>query len=323
MRVVRYHEHGDPEVLVQEEAVEPEAGPGQVLLRMEAVGINFSDVQQRRGTFPLGLPPLPAAPGGDVVGIVEAVGAGITAVQVGERVAAWAASDAYADLVVVDEGWCVAVPDGVGAGAATALTSPGQVALNVIKAGGLREGETVVVHSAAGSIGHLAVQLARALGAGTVVGTTSAPSTREFVRSLGADLVVDYTDPRWEEAVREVTGGQGVDLVLDSIGGDVLRSSVALLRFGGRVVSYGAAGGPASVTRGELLGMNAFVGFSMGKLKAVRPDLFAAARRELFDLAASGRLVPALHASLPLSEAWRAHRIIESRAQRGRVVLVR
>jgi NADPH2:quinone reductase len=219
MRRVRYHSHGGPEVLVIEEAPIPEPGPGQVLIRTEAIGVNYVDVQLRRETDPdsIYFRQLPATLTGDVVGRVSRAGADADPALVGQRVAVLL-EDAYAEYVVAGTSWLVSVPDGMDAGVASMLPTVGAVALGTLHAGRLREGETVLVSSGAGAIGHLAVQLAKLRGAGTVVATAGSAAKLEFVKDLGADVVVDHGEAGWAEQVRSAVAG-GVDVALEAVTG--------------------------------------------------------------------------------------------------------
>ena len=320
MRRVRYYEYGDPDVLTLEEAPVPEPGPGQVRLRAEVIGANFVDTKFRRGTGGIFQRPLPGIPTGDVVGTVVATGEGVDAGLVGTRVASLV-EDAFADEVLADAAWLAPVPDGVDDGTASMLPMGGPVACGALRIGRLAAGETVLVHAAAGGIGHLAVQLAKLHGAGTVIGTAGSPAKLDFLRSLGADVAVDYTDPDWPERVREAAPG-GVDLVLDSVAGPMLERNVDLLAPLGRVVIYGAAGGEPGAVPVTLYALRAIVGYSILAWRAARPDLARADVAEVAEHAAAGRLRTVVHARLPLTEAAKAHRILDGREQLGRVLLI-
>ncbi|MFE2864777.1 zinc-binding alcohol dehydrogenase family protein [Embleya sp. NPDC059259] len=323
MRRVRYHEYGGPEVLTVEEVDRPEPGPGQVLVRVEVIGANFVDTRFRLGPAagPLFQRPLPGVLTGDVVGVIEGVGPDVTRWQVGRRVAGLA-EDAFADFVVADAEWLVEVPEGLDAGAASALPMAGPVALRALRTGRVAAGETMLVHAAAGGIGHVVVQLAGLLGAGTVVATVGSADKFAFVEEYGADFVVDYADLDWPARVREVAPG-GVDVVLDSVGGAILRQSFDLLAPFGRIAVYGAASGELpAIPVTDLFALRSVAGFSLLAWQAANP---AAARRETAEVAdhlASGRLRVAVHARLPLTEAVEAHRVLEGRGQSGRVLLV-
>jgi NADPH:quinone reductase-like Zn-dependent oxidoreductase len=323
VRRVRYYEYGDPDVLVIEEAEPPTAGSGQVLLRTEVIGANFVDTKFRRGPSSGSIfqRPLPGILTGDVVGIVEAVGPGTDPGLAGRRVAALT-EDAFAEYVLADAEWLAAVPDGIDDGMASMLPMGAPVALRALRTGRLAEGETVLVHAAAGGIGHLAVQLARLLGAGRVIATATSKPKLAFVRELGADVAVDYGDDDWPEQIRAAAPG-GVDVVLDSVGGPVLRQSLDLLAPYGRVVVYGAASGELSaVPVTDLFALRSVAGFSLLAWRAARPDAARAEVAEIADHARAGRLRTAVHTRLPLTEAAAAHRILEERSQLGRVLLV-
>jgi NADPH:quinone reductase len=327
MRIIRYHEYGDPDVLRVEKVDPPVPGSGQVRIEVEAIGVNFIDTRLRRNAVPLGGPaPLPGEPHGDVVGRVEALGPDVTDLRIGDRVAAWSVHAAYADMVLAEAARTMKIPDSIEAPVATALASTGQVAINVREVGRIAAGDVVLVHAAAGAIGHLLTQLARLRGAKRVIGTAGAPSPEkvEFIRRHGADVVVDYRRDDWPDRVREVTGGQGVDVVLDSVEGRVFKAGLDLLKPFGRLVYYGFADASedlASVRMTDLFGIKYVVATAFDAWLAGAPEQAARARRELIEHVRGGRLSVAVHAVLPLEEAAEAHRIIESREQLGRVVL--
>jgi NADPH:quinone reductase len=320
MRRVRYYEYGEPDVLVLEEAPVPDPGPGQVRLRTEVIGANFVDTKFRQGGGGIFRRPLPGIPTGDVVGTVVAAGDGVDPGLVGTRVASLV-EDAFADQVLSDAAWLAPVPDGVDEGMASMLPMGGPVARGALRIGRLAAGETVLVHAAAGGIGHLAVQLAKLHGAGTVIATAGSAAKLDFARDLGADVAVDYTDPDWPERVRAAAPA-GVDLVLDSVAGPMLERSVDLLAPLGRLVVYGAAGGEPGAVPATLYALRSIVGFSLLAWRAARPELARADVTEVAEHATAGRLRTVVHARLPLTEAAKAHRILEGREQLGRVLLV-
>jgi NADPH:quinone reductase-like Zn-dependent oxidoreductase len=323
MRRVRYHDYGDPDVLIMEEADVPAPGPGQVLIHAEAIGANFVDTKFRRGPASGALfqRPLPGVLTGDVVGTVEAVGPGADPGLQGRRVAALA-EDAFADYVVADAQWLAEVPAGTDDGMASMLPMGAPVALRALRTGRLGPGETVLVHAAAGGIGHLAVQLARLLGAGTVIATAASRPKLDFVRGLGADTAVDYSDDDWPAQVRAAAPG-GVDLVLDSVGGPTLQRSFDLLAPFGRAVVYGAASGElTAVPVTDLFALRSVAGFSLLAWRAASPQRAREEMTEIAEHAVAGRLQTAVHSRLPLTEAAAAHRILEGRSQLGRVLLL-
>jgi NADPH:quinone reductase-like Zn-dependent oxidoreductase len=322
MRRVRYYEFGEPDVLRVDEVEVPVPGPGEVLMRTEVIGTGFVDTSMRRGTSVLGQPPLPGSPHGDVVGMVEAVGEGVDAALIGERVVALVGTDAYADYVVAEAEWLARVPASTDAGTATVLAMPGPVALRALRTGQLAPGETVLVHSAAGGIGHLATQLAKLEGAGTVIATASSAEKLDFARKYGADVGSNYADADWPDQVRAAAPG-GVDVILDSIGGQITATSMELLAPFGRLVIYGAASGefPVIPVHG-LYGLHSVAGFGILAFRTARPGQARDEMTEVSKYAAEGRLHTAVEATLPLSEAAKAHALLEDRARLGRVLLV-
>jgi NADPH:quinone reductase len=322
MRRVRYHAHGGPEVLAIEEAAVPSPGPGQVLIRTEAIGVNYVDVQLRRATEPgtLYYRQTPATLTGDVVGIVEAVGPGADQALAGARVAVLL-EDGYADFVLADTDWLIPVPPELSLEAASMLPTVGAVAAGVLRAGRVAKGETVLVTSGAGAIGHLAVQLARQLGAGLVIATAGSPAKLEFLTGLGADAAIDHTQPDWADQVRAVAP-DGIDVVLDAVGGAALHASIGLLKPLGRAVVYGAASGDlTSIPVTSLFGLKTVTGFSLLAWRSTAPERARADIAELADRLGTGELRAATR-SLPLAEVVAAHRLLEGRAFPGRLILI-
>lgn len=324
MRRVRYHTYGGPEVLKVEEADVPVPGEGQVLLRATAIGANFVDTKFRRGPSAgtLFTMPLPGSPTGDVVGVVDETGPGVAPELIGRKVAALAEKDAFADYVLADAAWLAEVPTELDDAAASLLPSPAPVALRVLRAGQLKAGETVLVHAAAGTIGHVATQLAKLEGAGTVIATAGSAAKLDFARAHGADVAIDYTRDDWTDQVR-AAAPNGVDVVLDSVGGATLRQSIDLLAPFGRVVAYGVASGEfGDIPVMSLVQLRTVTAFSLLAWRTAAPKQAAAEVAELTAHFAAGRLRASVHTRLPLDEAVAAHRILDSRAQLGRVLLI-
>jgi len=312
VRLVRLHAYGGPEVLQVEEAPVPEPGPGQVVVRPEVIAVNFADTKIRAGADGIFARPLPYSPTGEVVGAVTAVGPDVTSFAVGDRVAALAGEGAYADFVAVDAAWAALVPPGMDAASATGLAMLGPTALGVLRMGRLAAGETVLIQSAAGGVGHLAVQLAKALGA-KVVGVVGSVTKADFVRSLGADDVVT-TDAEWPT---------GVDVVLDAVGGSSLLRGLVSLAPLGRAVMYGAASGEIpDVPARSFFGLRSLTGFGLLAWRESRPAEARADVAEVTRLIAGGQLRVAEHASFPLTDAAKAHQVMDDRANLGRVLLI-
>lgn len=320
MRAVRYHEYGGPDVLRIEDVPVPEPGPGQALVRVEAVGANAVDTRFRAGTSARPWP-LPGTVTGDVVGRVVAIGPDAPAgTAVGDRVAGLA-DDAHAELALVDARWLAPVPAEADAAEATALAMVLPLALRLLRIGRVAAGESVLVQSAAGAIGHLAVQVAAHLGAGPVIGVASG-AKRDFVRAMGAQHAVDHTDPDWPAAVRAAAPG-GVDVVLDGVGGETFDRGLDLLAPLGRMVGYGAMGGALpTVPVTALVTGKQVAGFSVRAFQAARP---AEAARDIADAVAlwrGGAVRSVVHTRYALEDVAKAHEEIEARGNLGRIVLI-
>ncbi len=309
MRRVRYEVNGGPEVLFIEQVPEPTPGPGELLVRTEAIGVTLPVVRKvREGAEPATL-------GGEVAGTVVAVGedggAGAGAFAVGDRVTGLCFADAYADLAILHPAMASHIPGEAGAVDAVALVRSGLVARGAYEAGRPRTGDAVLITAAASAVGTCAVQYAKACGASRVVAAISSGAKAAFVRGLGADEVVLYGDDSW---------GAPVDVVLDGVGGELLGPAVRALKPGGRLVAFSSGGGVIDAY--ELLARSASaIGFQMAAIARGKPELYARWRAELWELNRNGALRPHVHAVLPLAEAARAHAIIESRANLGKVVL--
>lgn len=320
MRAVRVGRTGGAEVLEPHDVADPEPGPGEARVRIEVAGVNFIDVYHRTGLYPK---PLPFTPGVEGAGVVDAVGPDVQAVAVGDRVA-WAMHPgSYAEAAVVPAWRLVRVPEALSLDIAAALMVQGMTAHYLVTSTyDLGADDVAVVHAAAGGVGLLLVQLARARGA-TVIGTCSTAEKAARVREAGADHVIRYDQTPFRPEVERLTDGAGATVVYDSVGQATFRDSLASLRPRGMLVLFGQSSGkvepfdPAELARG-------------GSLFLTRPALadYARDRREvewrageLFERAIGGELAVTIHETLPLDDAAAAHRILESRATTGKVLL--
>ncbi|MBT2673322.1 zinc-binding dehydrogenase [Streptomyces sp. ISL-14] len=303
MRRVRYESAGGP--LFLEQALTPEPGPGELLVRCEAIGVTLPVVRKVTEA------PEPVPLGGEIAGRVVAVGAGATRFRTGDRVTGLCFGHGYADYALLHEAMASPIPATATTTDAVALVRSGLVALGALEAARPERGEAALITAAASGVGHLAVQLARARGAGRVVGAVSDPAKADFVRALGADDVVAYREGSW---------GAPVDYVLDAVGGDLLTPALAALAPGGRLVAYSSGGGTVQAYD-LLVGAKSVVGFQLGRIAREEPELYERWRRELWELFAEGALKPAVHGEFGLEEAAEAHAAIESRGNRGKVVL--
>ncbi|MCQ9180193.1 zinc-binding dehydrogenase [Streptomyces sp. IBSBF 2953] len=303
MRRVRYESTGGP--LFLEEAPVPEPGPGELLLRCEAIGVTLPVVRRVAAAAE------PIALGGEIAGRIAAVGSGVDGFRVGERVTGLCFGHGYADFALLHRTMASRIPDDASAVDAVALVRSGLVALGALAAARPEPGETALVTAAASGVGHLAVQLARARGAARVVGAVSDPAKSAFVRALGADDVIAYDQDDW---------GAPADYVLDAVGGDLLTPAVAALAAGGRLVAYSSGGG--TIRAYDLLvGAKSVIGFQMAHVAREKPQLYERRRQELWRLFAQGAVKPYVHGEFALEDATEAHAVIESRKNLGKVVL--
>jgi NADPH:quinone reductase len=312
MRAVCLTGYGDPTVLVAQETDEPVAGPDEVVVAVEAVSVSFIETMVRSGAMASrtgGLEP-PYVPGNGVGGTVAAVGSTVDGSWLGRAVVTTTGgSRGYAERVAVPASGLIPVPDGVSLVDATALLADGRTATGLAEVAAPQQGETVLVEAAAGGVGSLLVQLARAAGA-RVVAAVGRPEKVPVAAGLGADLVVEYSQPDW-------TGVVGpVDVVFDGVGGSVGAAALTLLRPGGRFLLFGLASGrPTTVDRDDVT----LLGFEvLGQLGARAAELTTRALAE----AAAGRLRPLVGQTFPLSEAAAAHAAIESRSTIGKTLLI-
>jgi NADPH2:quinone reductase len=319
MRAIRYHQTGGPEVLRLEEIPEPEPGPGEVLLRVHAAGVNFADTERRRGLYDAEVP-LPRILGSEAAGVVSAVGPGVDAALVGRRVVAWTTSS-YAELVKAPASGLVSLPENVSFEVAAAVPVQGLTAYHLLHTvGHVQQGQTVLVHAAAGGVGVLAVQLAKAAGA-RVIGTVSSAAKAQLVRELGADEVIRYGDEDVVAQVHRLTGGRGVELVLDAVGASTWAASLQVLAPFGHLVSYGSASGSPPPVDVDALFAKSLKVSAYWLHTPHPPGMHQRALESLLQEVSRGRLRILVGLKLPLAEAAEAHRRLEGRETVGKVVL--
>lgn len=313
MKAIQITEFGGPEVLKHVELPDPEPGDGEVLVDVARCGINFADTHQRRDDY-LAPGRLPMIPGGEVSGTTPD----------GTRVAALLMGGGYAEKVAVPEANLVPIPDGVSDDQAAALLLQGLTAWAMLRhSAHLEQGESVVVHAAGGGVGTLAVQLAKRMGAGRVIGIASTEEKRELAKRLGADAAVDPNADDLTAAIVEANGGQQVDVVLEMSGGRAFDSSLEALAPFGRLVVFGIASRePNALNSGALLqASRAVIGFWLVHLIALKRDLTIEGIGELLGAVASGELEIVIGEVYPLTEVARAHEDIQSRRTQGKLLL--
>src|SRR5947209_3929462 len=309
MRAVQIREFGGPEVLRLVELDVPEPADGEVLIRVSRAGVNFADTHQRQDQY-VAAQRLPMVPGAEVAGVRE---------DTGERVVAITGHGGYAEYAVAPADRTFPIPDGVEDGTALALLLQGLTAYHLYRtAARVGQGESVVVHSAAGGVGSLAVQLGRPMGAGRVIGTAGSEERRALATRLGADVAIDGSPEDLTERLIEANGGAGVDVVFDMSGGEVFEHSLRALAPFGRIVVCGISSREQNQIRsGHLLRNSRTVAGLWVYHCLDRPqEMVEPALRELFALAGDGRLEAVVGATYPLSEAARAHADLGERRTR-------
>jgi NADPH2:quinone reductase len=324
MHAIRLHEFGPPERLLHETVQDPQPGPEQVRIAVAAAGVHLIDTTLRAGwrIGVLPLPELPAIPGREVAGVVDAIGAGVDPGWAGRRVVAHLgpASGGYAELAVAPVKALHALPDGLGEEAAVAMIGTGRTTAGLLEVAQIGRDDVVLVTAAAGGIGTLVIQSAREAGA-VVVGAAGGAEKTERVRALGADVAVDYSRPGWDEEVREALGDRAVTVALDGVGGALGRTALELLGTGGRIVLYGFASGSVTRLSAEDLyarGLTATAGIGPRILN--RPGGMRDLEATALERAATGAWTASV-TPFPLAQAAAAHAALEARATMGKVVL--
>ena len=315
---------GQPEVLKPAERPDPVPGAGEVLITVAAAGVNRPDVMQRRGRYP---PPPGASdiPGLEVSGTIAALGDGVTGWNMGDKVCALVAGGGYATLCVAPAAQCLPVPASVELVAAAAIPETlFTVWTNMFDRGRLKSGETALVHGGSSGIGTTAIQLAVARGA-RVFATAGSDEKCRACERLGASRAINYRQDDFVEQVRALTGGRGVDLILDMVGGEYVARNLAALALEGRLVQIGLMGGEAApIDFRRILGQRLTITGSTLRPRSVaeKGAIADALRQEVWPLLEQGRVKPIIYRTFPLKEAAAAHRLMESSEHIGKIVLV-
>ena len=322
MKAILVEEFGEPAVLRYGEVERPSPGEGEVLIEVRSAGVNYADTMRRRDQY-LTRQKLPFTPGSEVAGVVAEVGTGVENVSAGDRAVTLLGTGGYAEYAVAPAGSLIPLPGNLSFDEAAAIPLQGLTAYHTIKtSGALKPGESVLVHAAAGGVGTLAVQMAKLLGAGKVIATAGGQQKLDLAASLGADVLIDYTDDSWPQSVREATDGAGADVILEMVGADFPEKNLQCLAVFGRMVVFGAASGergtivPASLMKG----CHAVIGFWLVPILE-RPDLLVPSLQETLGWIASGDLQLTIGATYPLERAAEAHAALEGRETTGKVLL--
>ncbi|TDQ48781.1 quinone oxidoreductase family protein [Actinorugispora endophytica] len=321
MRAIVIEETGGPEVMRLAEVPDPVPGPGQVVVDVEARGVNFIDVYRRAGIYAV---PTPFTPGGEGAGTVSAVGEGVTGVAVGMRVGSVEVAGSYAERAIVEADKLIPLPDGVTSEQAAAVLLQGITAHYLTHSTyAVQPGDTVLVHAAAGGTGLLITQLAKLRGA-RVIGTVSTEAKEARAREAGADEVIRYTEADVVEEVRRLTDGEGVPVVYDGVGAGTFDASLACLRRRGLLALFGQSSGvvpPVDPQRLNTAGSVYLTRPFLGHYTATRDELLERSS-DVLGLVATGSLHVHVGGRYPLAEAHRAHAALASRATTGKLLLV-
>lgn len=324
MRQIIVNEFGGPEKLVLQDVPMPSAGDGQIVIKVEASGVNFSDSMQRRDkyVFPVSLPYLP---GFEVAGVVTELGKGVENVSVGDRVVALLPDGGgYAQYAVTASYLAAVLPPNISCQESLALQVQGLTAYLMLKDGAkLQAGQSIIIHAAAGGVGTLLVQIAKEMGASKVIATASNVQKLEVTKSLGADVLIDYSEPNWVQKVNDATEGKGADLIIDAVGGEILTNSLNCLAPFGKLISFGNPTAASTLIEAfALVNKNQTVhGFGLASYFE-KPALMQEAYQYLFTQAATGKLKVYIGQTFSLKDAAEAHRQMENRQTTGKTVLI-
>ncbi len=322
MQAIVCNEHGGPEVMRYENVSQPEPAAHEVLIKADAIGVNYVDIMRRSGKHPAA-PKTPFTPGIEVCGRVAAVGEGVSRFREGDRVIGRCVTHGtYAEYVSVEERFTVDCPEAISAYEGAALFVTGQTAYHaLVSVGQAKPGEWILVTAAAGGVGICAVQIAKILGT-KVIAAAGSMEKCDLAQSFGADAVVDYTEPGWPERVQQATGGTGANLIIESVGGHIASGCVQGWAAGGRMVIFGKASGePAIVSGDELLFGNRSVhGLAVGMI-IEDATIMREAMDRLAEWVTEGRLRLRIGQVYPLRDAAQAHRDLASRQTTGKLVL--
>jgi NADPH2:quinone reductase len=321
MKAIRVHEYGDVNKLTYEEVPVPEPAAGEVRVRVNAVGLNFADIYQRRGWYPI---PPPFVPGTEFAGIVDKVGEGVKEFKVGDRVGTASGRAAYAEFAVANAMGVARLADGVSFDQAAALMEQGLTAHYLaISTYSLKPGDTALVHAAAGGVGQLLVQIAKKRGA-RVIATVSTEAKAAIARECGADEVILYSQQDFETEVKRLTGGHGLEVVYDSVGKDTFEKGLNCLKPRGLMVLYGQASGKVEPLDPQILNRKGALYLTrptLGYYMQTREEVLGRAN-DIFQWAADGTLKVRIDQKFSLSQAVAAQTYMEERRTLGKVLII-
>lgn len=322
MKAIEFKKYGGPDVLSVVDKDIPKVGKKEVLIDIQAIGVNYADTARREGQYVVPTP-LPFVPGAEVAGVVMEVGEDVRGVKKGKRVVTLIEQGGYAEFAVAPAKGLIPIPDGVDYEQAVALPLQGLTAYHTLKTmGRVSQDETVLIHAAAGGVGILAVQLAKLFGAGKVIATASNEDKLSLAKEMGADHLVNYTEDDWDEQIRDLTDGKGVDVALEMVGGKVFHKTLNCLATFGRLIIYGAASGEqAEFYPSKLMQRNqSVIGFFLPQIMQ-KPELLESSLEELLGYVNFGELELKVWGTYPLTDAALVHQLLQGRETTGKVIL--
>ncbi len=322
MKAIIVEQFGSTENMKYVDVEKPSIGSKQVLIRVMVTSVNFADVKARYGNKGQGK--LPFIPGLEASGIIEQVGDEVTSFFAGQRVMAFPHNGSYAEYIVADENLTFAIPDHMSFDVAGSCGIVSFLSYKLLAdVANLQAGDTVLIHSASGGVGTTAIQVARALGARTIIGTVGHETKIPVASEAGADHVLCYTNENFAQRVNELTDGQGVNIILDSIGGEITGQSMNCLSRYGRLVVFGnSSGSYGQLQTNELhSSCRSVLGFSLGTTRREQPEALKDTSLQIFRMIESGQIKIKISEKLPLKDAPAAHQLIESRKSTGKVIL--
>ena len=323
MKAIRAHQWCEPDGLVIDEVPVPEPGDNQLLVKVQSAALNFPDILLIAGKYQF-KPPLPFTPGLEVAGPIEKLGGAVEGFKQGQRVLAQMPLGGFAEYALAEAGAVQAIPEAMTEDEAASFALVYQTSyFGLAYRAGLQKGETVLVHSAAGGVGLSAVQIARALGAGKIIGTAGSDDKLQVIRDSGADLALNYQTEDFVEVVKRETGGRGADIVYDPVGGEVGERSSKCIAFEGRLLIIGFTSGkfPVFASNNILIKNYSVVGLHWGAYRQHNPALINQAWTELFGLYEAGKLKPVIGARYPMERVADAMKHLASRKAVGKIVL--
>ncbi len=324
MKAIRFHQPGSIDRLKYEELDPPVPDKNEALIKVISASVNFADVMTRRGTYPM-MPPLPAIPGVDCSGIVESVGKNVSRFRPGQPVAALGRG-CYAEYMAADAGAVFPISEDIDMDEAAAIPVNYLTAYHMMHTmARLKEGQTILSYAAAGGVGTAVIQLAKLVGV-TVIGLTSTAEKADYARARGYDHIINYKTEDVVQSVKEITGGKGVEIILNSVAGDTFDRDFKMLAPLGQIIWFGMAAGLPQTNLTEQLGVGFLKSagirtFMLPSIFDLDPTLMARSSEILFNDLADKKIKPHIYERIPLAEAARAHELLESGKVQGKLIL--